>query len=372
MNQLSKITLEGFRSIRSASLELRPLTVLIGANGAGKSNLIDFLRMMNYALTRGFQDPYLRERGPASAILHFGPKVTPVIRAELEFRSAAGTNYYRCALADTQGDRLSFTREEVQFHAQGHPRPMPPVPVIPRPSDESGLAELWVDNDPTARFVKSLLSRCRVYQFHDTSLTSHFRDASPVDRTRYLYADGGNLAAYLLGLRPGAADHYAMIVRTLRLILPWFEEFILEPEGPPGRERVLLRWRMAGRGDYEFGSGQLSDGSLRIMALVTLLLQPSERMPNLLVLDEPELGLHPAAEVMLAGMIKSVSQNVQVIVSTQSASLLDQFEADDVVVVENVDGASTFTRQSSEQLLSWRKRYTMGEIWNKNLIGGRP
>jgi predicted ATPase len=372
VNILSKLTLEGFRSIRNASLELRPLTVLIGANGAGKSNFIDFLRMLNYALSRGFQDPYQRERGPASVILHFGPKVTPVIRAELEFRTEAGINFYRCALADTQGDRLTFTREEVQFHRTDEPRPNPPVPVIPRPSDESGLAEAWSENDPTARSVKWLLSRCRVYQFHDTGITSHFRDASPVDRSRYLYADGGNLPAFLLALRTEAVERYAMIVRTLRIILPWFDDFILEPEGPAQRQRVLLRWRMAGRSDYEFGPGQLSDGSLRIMALVTLLLQPPDRLPNLLVIDEPELGLHPAAEVVLAGILKSVSHDVQVIVATQSASLLDHFEADDVVVVESVDGASTFTRQSTEQLRSWRERYTLGEIWNKNLIGGRP
>lgn len=372
MNILSKLTLEGFRSIRNASLELRPFTVLIGANGAGKSNFIDFLRLLNYALSRGFQNPYLVERGPASSILHFGPKITPLIRAELEFRTDAGTNTYRFSLADSSGDTLTFTREEVQFHRIGATNPTPPIPVIPRPSDESGLAEVWADNDPTVRFVKTLLERCRVYQFHDTGITSHFRDACPVDRCRYLYADGGNLPAVLLALRVEAADRYAMIVRTLRIILPWFDDFILEPEGSPPRQRVLLRWRMTGRSDYEFGPGQLSDGSLRIMALVTLLLQPPDRLPNLLVIDEPELGLHPAAEVVLAGILKSVSHDVQVIVATQSASLLDHFEADDVVVVESVDGASTFTRQSTEQLRSWRERYTLGEIWNKNLIGGRP
>lgn len=372
MNILSKLTLEGFRSIKSASFPLNPLTVLIGANGAGKSNLIDFLRMLNYALSRGFQNPYLVERGPASAILHFGPKVSPLIRAELEFCTDAGTNTYRFSLADSAGDTLTFTREEVQFHKAGFATPTPGIPVIPRPSDESGLAEVWADNDPTVRFVKSLLSRCRVYQFHDTSLTAHFRDASPVDRSRYLLADGGNLPAVLLGLCESAMDSYAAIVRTLRLILPWFDDFILEPEGPPQRERVLLRWRMAGRSDYEFGPGQLSDGSIRFMALVTLLLLPPDRLPGLLVIDEPELGLHPAAEQVIAGLLKSAAHHTQVLVATQSATFLDHFAPDDVVVVENENGASSFTRLEAEQLASWLKRYTMGEVWKKNLIGGRP
>jgi predicted ATPase len=369
VNILSKLTLEGFRSIKSATIELRPLTVLIGPNGAGKSNLIDFLRLLNYALSRGFQEPYQQERGPASTILHFGAKVTPVIRAELEFRTDDGTNFYRCALADTQGDRLTFTREEVQFHAVNHPQPLP---VIPRPSDESGLSEIWSENDPTARFIKGLLSRCRVYQFHDTSLTSHFRDYSSADRTRYLYADGGNLPAILLALRETAMENYAEIVRTLRLILPWFDEFILSPEGAAQRQRVLLHWRMAGHTDYEFGPGQLSDGSIRFMALATLLLLPPDRLPGLLVIDEPELGLHPAAEEVLAGLLKNASRHTQVLVATQSATFLDHFTPEDVVVVENENGASTFARQDSEGLQAWLKRYTLGQIWSKNLIGGLP
>jgi predicted ATPase len=345
---------------------------MIGANGAGKSNLIDFLRMLNHALSRGLQNPYLVDRGPGSAILHFGAKVTPLIRAEMEFLTEVGTNIYRFSLADSAGDKLTFTREEVQFHRKGAAQPTPAIPVIPRPSDESGLAEVWAENDPTVRFVKGLLSRCRVYQFHDTSITSHFRDASPVEENRYLYADGGNLPAMLLGLRTEAVDSYAAIIRTLRLILPWFDEFILEPEGPPQRQRVLLRWRMVGQSGYEFGPAQLSDGSIRFMALVTLLLQPPDRLPGMLVIDEPELGLHPAAEQVLAGLLKSASHRTQVLVATQSATFLDHFAPEDVVVVENENGTSTFTCLEADHPASWLKRYTLGEVWKKNLIGGRP
>ena len=156
------------------------------------------------------------------------------------------------------------------------------------------------------------------------------------------------------------------------MILPWFDEFILEPEGPPQRQRVILRWWMSGHRDYEFGPGQLSDGSLRLMALVTLLLQPPDRLPGMLIIDEPELGLHPAAEQVLAGLLKSVAHHTQVLVATQSATFLDHFSPENVVVVENQDGESTYTRLDADQLSSWLKRYTLGEIWSKNLIGGRP
>ncbi|MDD4348548.1 MAG: AAA family ATPase [Opitutales bacterium] len=369
MKQLTNIHLEGFRSIAHADVPLCSLNVLIGANGAGKSNLIDAFRMLNYALTRGFQDPYLVERGPASAILHFGPKTTGVIRGELTFASDTGTNYYRFTLADSVGDRLTFTKEEVQFHRAGAQKPGKPVSLIQNPSDNSGLSELWAENDPTARFTKNFLQRCRVYQFHDTSAESHFRDYTPVDQNRHLFADGGNLSALLLDLKNNDPEDYLTIVRTLRVVLPWFDDFVLEAEGKRG---VLLRWRTASRGGHDFGPSQLSDGSLRIMALVTLLSLPVDRMPDVILLDEPELGLHPAAESVIAGLIKQASRMCQVILSTQSATFVDQFSADDIIVVECEEGKSRFSRLSAQELSQWFERYTLSQLWSKNLIGGRP
>lgn len=369
MNQLTRLHLEGFRSIKNADVELRNLNVLIGANGAGKSNLIDFFRLLNFALTRAFQDPYLRERGPASAVLHFGPKATGVIRAELTFDMDAGKNFYRFTLADSAGDRLTFTKEEVQFHRYGIDAPAFAVPLLNHPSDNCGLSELWSDNDPTAKVTKRFLQGCRVYQFHDTGLTAHLRDYTPADQNRFLYDDAGNLSAVLMSLRDESPTEYSEIVQTLRTILPWFDRFELEPEG---RKGILLRWRMVGRGDYLFGPDQLSDGSLRIMALVTLLLQPVNRLPNVLIIDEPELGLHPAAEEIIAGLIKYVAQHAQIVLATQSATLIDHFTAGDVIVTENTDGATDFRRLKMEELQGWLERYTLGQIWSKNLIGGRP
>jgi predicted ATPase len=368
MNLLSHLSIQGFRSIKSAEMELRRLNVMIGANGAGKSNLIDFFRMLNYALSRGFQDPYQRERGPASGILHFGSKTTGVIRAELKFNSDQGVNCYRFTLADTAGDRLTFTKEEVQFLPfDGPPRPV--VPLISHPSDNSGLCELWAENDPLARFAKRFLERCRVYQFHDTSLTSHLRDYTPASQNRYLYADGGNLSAVLLGLRQEHADCYLSICRTLKTVLPWFDDFLLEDEG---RKGILLRWRMAGRGDYLLGPEHLSDGSLRIMALVTLLHLPEAMLPAVIIVDEPELGLHPVAEQIIAGLFKHVSSKCQVILSTQSSTFIDHFSADDLIVVEHENGESSFKRQSTDELARWLERYSLGQIWSKNIVGGRP
>ncbi len=373
MKHLSRLQLEGFRSIQHADIELRPLNVLIGANGAGKSNLIDFFRMLNYALTRGFQSPYLSDRGPASHILHFGAKRTPVIHAELKFRSDTGNNFYRFTLAHVrQDDTFIFTNEEVQYHTDGRAAPTPPIPLGPGGHRESGLSEQWNQQDATVSFIKKLIGGCRVYQFHDTGVASFLRGKPFVDDCRYLRADGGNLAAVLLRLQQQYPEYFSDVIRNLQAVLPWLDHFILEPEGPPGKQVVSLRWRAVGHSDYDFVAGQLSDGSLRVIALVTLLLLPVDMLPDLIIIDEPELGLHPAAEQVIVGLIKFASRQCQVIVSTQSSTFIDHFSADDIIVVENQDGKSSFARQSAQSLGKWLERYTLSQIWSKNIIGGRP
>lgn len=373
MNQLTQIHIEGFRSIKEATLEFRPLNVFIGANGAGKSNLIDFFRLLNYALSRGFQSSYLTDRGPASHILHFGPKRTPVIHAELKFTADRGHNFYRFSLAHVrQDDTFLYTNEEVQFHPSDLSAPPPPIPLGPGGHRESGLSEQWAVNEPTVRFIRRLISRCRVYQFHDTSVGSFLRGKPFVDDNRYLRADGGNLAAVLLRLERQQPDIFKDVTRIIQAVLPWLDRFILEPEGPPEKEVVPLRWRMTGQGDYDFVAGQLSDGSLRIIALVTLLLLPEEMLPGILIIDEPELGLHPAAENVIGGLIKQASRSCQIVLSTQSSTFIDHFTPDDVIVTEIENGQSSFTRQSDEGLKNWLERYTLSQIWSKNIIGGRP
>ena len=373
MNQLAQLHLQGFRSIKDATIEFRPLNVFIGANGAGKSNLIDFFRMLNYALSRGFQGSYLADRGPASHILHFGQKRTPVINAELKFVAERGHNYYRFSLAHVrQDDTFLFTNEEVQFYASDRTVPTPAIPLGPGGHRESGFSEQWSVNDPTVAFIKRLISRCRVYQFHDTGISSYLRGNPFKDDNRYLRADGGNLAAILYRLLQEKPEIYREVTRNLQAVLPWLDQFILEPEGLEGKQVVPLRWRMVGQGDYDFVAGQLSDGSLRIIALVTLLLLPEEMQPGILVIDEPELGLHPAAENVIGGLIKHASRTCQIIISTQSSTFIDHFSPDDVIVTEIENGMSNFTRQSEQGLKNWLERYTLSQIWSKNIIGGRP
>jgi predicted ATPase len=370
MNHLSKISVSGFRSIKQAEIPLRPLNVFIGANGAGKSNLIAFIQMLNFALSRGLQT-YVQKHGGATDLLHFGPKRTPVLHGQLTFRTDRGSNEYRFSMVNALGDTLIYTHEVAEFHAQDRVEPQT-IPLGPGGHKESGLTEPWSEDNATARVIKSLLGKCRVYQFHDTSMESFIRGKATVADNLYLRANAGNLPAFLLRLKNEARSNFADIERTLQVVLPWFQDFVLEPQEEGDAAKVLLRWRMVGQPDYEFTSGHLSDGSLRIMALVTLLLQPEALRPQLIVLDEPELGLHPAAERVVAGLIKSAAQTSQVLVSTQSATFVDHFSPEDIVVVECEAGCSSFARQTPEKLNAWLERYTLGQIWQKDIIGGRP
>jgi predicted ATPase len=191
-----------------------------------------------------------------------------------------------------------------------------------------------------------------------------------IDTNRSLNADAGNLPAMLYLYRERHATAYRRIVAAVKAVAPNFAEFILEPLRLNPRN-ISLRWRAQGA-DYEFGPHQLSDGTLRAIALFTLLLQPEDDLPKVIVLDEPELGLHPAALAVLADLLKSVSRHTQLLIATQSAALIDHFDVDDVITVNLRDGCSTFERLDPAGLKDWLQEYTLSELWQRNVIGGGP
>jgi predicted ATPase len=219
----------------------------------------------------------------------------------------------------------------------------------------------------TAQTILGLLRGMIVFQFHNTSHTSRMRTRWAVSDARYLKEDGGNLGAFLYYTRENYPKHYTRIVRYLQVLLPFFDDFVLDVE----YDKVYLRWREK-QCDMQFDASLASDGMLRTMALVALLCQPSERLPNVMFFDEPELGLHPAAINLVSGLMKSVSQHLQVFIATQSTDLLDTFDPEDVVVVERKDRKSTYRRLDAESLEKWLEEYSLGELWAKNVIGGKP
>lgn len=376
-SRLGVISLDGFKTICDQTLTLTQRNILIGANGAGKSNLLSFFSMLNWmtASGGGLQE-FVNMNGQASALLHDGPEVTERIRARLHFKTPKGLNDYQIRLAYAAGDRLIFTEENFRFDKDGAAHSPNWINLAPG-NLESGLDAFAKSADPaakTARVILMLLRRCAVYQFHNTSFTSRIRQTWDVEDNRFLKSDAGNLAPFLFRLRQQEPSAYDRILATTRDVAPFFRDF----EFAPRSGKLLLQWRERGS-DLVFGAHQASDGTLRAIALITLLLQPASGLPALLLVDEPELGLNPAAIAVIAGLLKAVSVRSQIVVATQSPLLVDAFEPDDIIAVDRgvaehdlYGRCSRYRRQSAQELEGWLQDYSLGELWEKNVIGARP
>jgi predicted ATPase len=368
MTILRRVILTGFKSIKMMDIELHNLNVLIGANGAGKSNLVSFFKMLNEMMAGRLQE-YIGASGRAQSLLYFGPKVTPQIEAQLQFEADYGQDTYTLRLSRAPGDTLFFAEETLSFLQAG--RTSPQTVSLGSGHQETRIAESAAAGEKTAKVFLDLLNHCRVYHFHDTSSTARVRQYGYTGDNRWLMPDAGNLAALLYRLRnENNGSAYQRIVKTIRLIAPFFDDFELDPSGP-GKKEIILNWR-GKKSDQVFGPRQLSDGTLRAICLITLLLQPEDELPALVIVDEPELGLHPYALNVIAALFSNASHHTQVLISTQSSTFLSNFEPEDVIVADRDDVESQFTRPDPTQLAAWLEEYTLGEVWEKNVIGGGP
>ena len=365
MAKLNYITIKGFRSIQETRLTFRSLNVLIGANGAGKSNLIAFFKLINELMGGRFQQ-YIGSTGRATANLHFGPKITPQIEAEIQFEVKNGTNTYKMRLFHAAGDSMIFAEEKLFYHQEGYEKPK--EISLESGHQETRIVEAVESKNETAKALHHLLNRCRVYHFHDTSSTARIRQYCYVEDNRWLMPDAANLAAVLYELKLSNEMRYNRIVQTIRQVAPFFEDFSLEKT--ESRD-IILNWRHRSS-DLIFGPHQLSDGTLRAICLISLLLQPVEKLPYVIVVDEPELGLHPYALNVVASLFQAASRYRQVLVSTQSSTFVDYFEPEDIVTVERNGKTTEFCRLEAEKLKAWLEDYSLGEIWEKNIIGGGP
>ena len=369
MTQLDYLTVNGFKSIESLEkLQLRNLTVLIGANGAGKTNLIGVFSFLR-ALTNGGLSAFVAKSGGADSVLHFGSRKTSALEIDISFSNQ--TNGYRIRLEPGVGDQLFVVDETTRYWGDKKNFSDPKTNQIPlhESGKEAGISQRLKEYT-IQWFVKYRLQSWRIYHFHDTSDKSPMKITADVPDNRFLRPDGANLASFLYLLRQKHTESYSFIVDTIRQAAPFFRDFALEPE-ELNPDKIRLQWEHAGSDAY-FDADSLSDGTLRFMALTTLFLQPLKYQPSVILVDEPELGLHPYAITLLASLIKQATSKTQVIVATQSSLLLDHFEPEDVVVADRKDGASQFTRLKSALLKDWLEDYSLGQLWEKNTLGGRP
>jgi predicted ATPase len=354
---LDFLTIKGFKSIKELdTIQLNKLNILVGANGAGKSNLVSFFRMLRAMADEGLQS-FVIENGGADGFFFNGPKETTRIEANLHF----GYNEYRFVLVPAASGTLMVKNEYVSSTV-----------AVRETTNEYRTGALessmktWKKktrgeslNPEGETTVLNAISSWLVYHFHDTSLTAAVRREQSVRDFRKLNPDASNIAAFLHKLQAANRNYYEKILETIQMIAPFIDDFLLEPEKKGENEVVRLEWQQKGS-RYPFQPYQLSDGTIRFICLATALLQPDP--PSTIVIDEPELGLHPFALEVLAGLFREASERTQLIVSTQSATLLNHFEPDEVIVVDRQEGASRFRRLDESSLSEWTREFTLGEL----------
>jgi len=371
---IESVHIRGFRSLADVQLvDLPKATVLIGANGSGKSNIIRFFEMVSWMLRSRRLGEFVERNGGGDDQLFGGSRITSRIEAEISLRADRGRNDYRFTLAYAHPDRFFFAKEAFRFSdaARDTEAPWQYLDSGHREAqivEASQSAEYPGANTQTARVITRLLRSCAVYQFHDTSDDSNFNKLWDVADNEQLRSHGGNLAAVLHRLEQEDFRRYEYICKQIGRILPGFDRFdIAERYG-----KVRLRWRPKW-GDKTIGAHLTSDGSLRFFALATLLNLPPEMLPDVILLDEPELGLHPSAVDLVGGMINGLSAERQIIVATQSPLLVDTFELDEIFTLDLEKGQTHINRLDPEQYRIWLDDdFTAGTLWKQSFFGGQP
>jgi predicted ATPase len=364
-NPVTRIKIQGFKSIRELDLKLNGgVNILVGSNGSGKSNFISFFKLLNEIINERLEN-YTMKYG-ADYFLFCGSKETKEISSEISF----GQNEYRCKLEPRLGGNkppLFFNEEKsifYKFSGDSH------VHMDSKNSSETQLHHYAQKTGATGSrsvsfYVYKALSSWRLFHFHDTSDEARVKRDCEINDNQSLKPFAENLAAFLYKLKISHKAHYDGIVDHIRLVAPFFKDFDFNPSA----DSVSLMWKEKYSDDYR-DAYYLSDGTLRFICLATLLLQPTP--PSTIVIDEPELGLHPYAIEILAAVIKKAAATTQILVSTQSVQLIDNFSPEDIIVVDRKDKESVFRRLERIDLGEWIKEYSLGEIWQKNLFGANP
>lgn len=363
---LNQITVKGFKSIKALEhFPLSALNLLIGANGAGKSNFIKALTLLNTLIDKKLQ-LWIGREGGADDILYFGQKITSELQIEWHYSLSTEHIHYQCTLIPAH-DTLIFAKEAGSWQKKGSLKPE--TFLIDGGHRETQL-HLMAPNNSVAQIILNHLKNWQVhlYHFHDTSTTAKMRQQGDLHDNVAIRPDASNLAAFLYLLKKRYPLNYQNIVEAVRLVAPFFDDFRLQPSRL-NPEKIQLEWQHIGSERY-FNAHSFSDGTLRFIGLATLLLQPE--LPATILLDEPELGLHPYAVSILAEMMESAATKTQMIAGTQSVTLVNQFQLEDIVVIERENEQSQFNKLKNEEMTHWLDDYSLGELWEKNVLGGRP
>lgn len=362
---IEQLFIENYKSIRNAKIELRNLNVLIGSNGVGKSNFISFFELLQALLNQRLGS-YILSRGGIDRILYQGRKHSGYLRSLIDFQN---TNAFFFELKPAVGEKAFIEYTGDYFNTLGESTKDYEKKWNKTTWDKAvEESEIISSVKWRAGYLRAFLKSFTVYHFHDTSNTSPMRQTCKISDNENLRHDASNLAAYLYRLQETEPQTFKLIEGVVRSIAPYFKGFKLNPSRL-SPDQITLEWEET-ESDMYLDANSLSDGTLRFIALATLLLQPNQ--PETIIIDEPELGLHPTAINKLAALVRKASLKKQIILATQSVNLVNCFTPEDIIVVDRKDRQTTFNRLNTEELATWIDEYNIGDIWEKNVIGGQP
>ncbi len=351
---LTNIEISGFKSIKEMNLDLNPINIIIGQNGAGKSNFINIFKLLNRIVKKELQ-LYTEINGGADRFFYFGTKVTDKIYIKISFNSG---NDYELVLRPAVPNTIFIETETVRYN-----------PKKNYDSLGGGLeSKIGNTNSYKAKYVKQYLQGARIYHFHDVSDNSPIKKTCSISDNLFLQSQADNLPAMLYFFKKNYEYEYRKIVSVINMVAPFFQDFVLEPEN----KNIILRWKHVGY-DKVFDVYDLSDGTLRFIALVTLLLQPNNFIPHTIIIDEPELGLHPYALRILAELFQNVTKKgKQIIATSQSVEFINEFNYKDIIITDRRGEKSYFRHLEEDEIKQWINDFSIGDIWKKNIIGGTP
>jgi predicted ATPase len=376
-NRFQELEVKGFRRLENVAIPLRPLCVMIGANGVGKSSILDVLLLLANS-ARGNLNNAMSDLSGLPAVLTYD-------RAErLRFGISMGSPGAHIKYALTiQPQGAGYVIEEERLYKTG----IDPFQAI----ESHGLDVSYFDPGPR-RFVRpswehnpletslaqvpkmfrqpeefrTKLASSTFYHVLNVEARSPIRLPQPVRPATLPGSNGEDLVSCLFYLREADRHRFDAVEDSLKAAFPGFERL----DFPPVAAGTLaLTWR-----EKYFTKPlymhQLSEGMLRFLWLATLLQSPG--LTALTLLDEPEVSLHPELLGLLAGLLREASQRTQVIVATHSDRLVRFLKPEEVVVLDaNDDGSAKFTWADQLDLGEWLKEYTLDELWTSGRIGAR-
>jgi len=372
---ISELHIQGYKRLRDVKLPLRELTVLIGPNASGKTSVLQVLHLLARAAGRDLGDA-LRDLGGIDRIVSRGAGATDLtVTCSLTTHDGRRAGEYDVCVQGlggglhvVAGERLSLPEGQVlflvsdgavhtEFPASAH-YPTPPDP------QQTLLSQVSPANAPEDAHRRS---------FRDVALFRPFDvgPGAPVWRSQQVRPasvpgpNAEDLLAAVQTLRSRSPDMFETYEAALRAGFPAYQALDLEPVGAG---QVALTWRERGQTYY---AHELSEGTLRFLWLCAIL--HSSDPPRMVLIDEPEVSLHPELLKILSGLLDDASHRTQLLVATQSPELVSWLKPEQVVVLDlDEEGWTKATPATDLDLDEWLRRYTLGELWVRGDLGGRP